>query len=116
MLLDMQGLSLCSTHIHDSLSMAFSSPWKGFPQLRLLRVDWMRNVTWKALQPLRYRPLTLPAVQGLQHSVFLLCQCMSTCSLKYGSTGSISFWCHFTVCLLYWIYLDHSWSLGMHAG
>ena len=47
----MQALGLSNGYIHRTCS-----PWKEFPQLKLLRVDWMRSVCAEALEPLRCVP------------------------------------------------------------
>ena len=47
--LGMQALGIPNAYIHRTCS----TPWKGFPQLKLLRIDWTRSVSWEALEPVR---------------------------------------------------------------
>lgn len=46
----MQGLSLQGSAITDSIG----QPWVGFPELRILNVDWVKTVSWTSIQALRW--------------------------------------------------------------
>ena len=57
----MQGLSVSSS---DTLDVCYA--WKGFPQLKLLKLDWLKYMQWQKIQHIRCPSLMLPVLQRLR--------------------------------------------------